>query len=322
MPFGANFTGGIRTAAGDVTGDGVADLIAASGFGMKGTVKVFDGVTQAPIPLPETVAGGGMPFGDTFTRGILVATGDLNADGLSDLIITAEAGGGARVRVFQSTGAGFVQRSDFIALIDGLGNPDSVRFRGGSRAAVSDINGDGVNDLIWAAGAGGGPRIATFDGKRIDNSNNFNSFKLTGDFFALGDTSLRDGCFLAGGDFNGDGFGDIAFGGGTGAPPIVVIQSGAELLANITASKGSAAALQSKAFFVNSVLGVNSRQGIRVALKDVNADNIADLIIGSAPGAGSRVVAYSGKNLSGSNTGAALFDITAFPGFTGGVFVG
>ncbi|CAN5634192.1 hypothetical protein BH11PLA2_BH11PLA2_24980 [soil metagenome] len=304
-PFGANFTGGIRTASGDFTGDGIADLVVASGPGMPGQVLVFDGVTKAQIPTPLP---GNQPFGSTFTRGIIVAAGDLNADGFSDLIITAEAGGGARVRIFDATPQGFFQRSDFIALIGGDNKPDSVKFRGGSRATVSDINGDGVGDLIWAAGAGGGPRVATFDGKKLDNGSNV-FYKLTGDFFVLS-TSLRDGAYLAGGDVNGDGIGDVIAGGGSGAPPQVVGFSGATLIQN-NFSK-----------FLDFTFGTNSSQGIRVAVKDLNNDKIADVIVGSAPGAGSRVAAFNGNNLRGSSTGASLFDFTAFAGFSGGVFVG
>lgn len=307
-PFSKNFFGGVRTATGDVNGDGVADLVCASGPGIPGTVRIFDGVSQQPITFPETVAGGGRPFGDTFTRGINVATGDLNGDGLSDLIITAEAGGGARVRVFQSTGTGFFQRSDFIALIGSDNVPDSKVFRGGSRAAVSDINGDGIGDLVWAAGAGGGPRIAIFDGARLDGGTNV-FFKITGDFFALS-TSLRDGCFIAGGDVDGDGIGDLIAGGGSGAPPQVVGYSGKNLRANNFTR------------FLDFQFGTNSKQGIRVAVKKLNDDAFADVIVGSAPAAGSRVAAFSGKNLSGSNTGTALFDTEIFPSFTNGVFVG
>ena len=299
-PFETTFTGGIRTASADFTGDGVADLAVASGPGRPGQVAVFDGVSQKLIFTT-------IPFGGGFTRGVLVAAGDLNADGLADLIVTAEAGGGARVRVFQSTGSGFFQRADYIALIDGNGVPDSKIFRGGSRAAVSDINGDGYGDLIWAAGAGGGPRIATFDGKQLGSNG---GPKLSGDFFALS-TTLRDGAFIAGGDFNGDGKQDIVAGGGSGAPPEVVIYSGIDLIQN---------KYTKLADFTYG--NPNTRQGVRVAVKDLDGDGRADLILGSAPTAGSHVTAYAGLNLGLGNPPTPLFEFDAFPGFTGGVFVG
>ena len=247
-------------------------------------------------------------FGESFTRGIIVTAGDLNADGLDDLVITAEAGGGARVRVFQSTGTSFVQRSDFVALIGGDRKPDAVVFRGGSRAAISDINGDGTGDLIWAAGAGGGPRIATFNGKLIDNGNNVD-FKLSGDLFALS-TNLRDGAYIAGGDVNGDGIGDLVAGGGSGAPPQVVAFSGMNLAKNVFTP------------FADFTVGdPATRQGIRVAVKDLNNDAFADLIVGSAPTAGSRVRGFRGENLSLTGSGSSLFEFDVVPNLNG-VFVG
>jgi hypothetical protein len=48
---------------------------------------------------------------------------------------------------------------------------------------------------------------------------------------------------------------------------------------------------------------------------------LADLIVGSGQGAGSRVTAYLGKNMT-SGTAQELFAFDAFPGFSGGVFVG
>ena len=85
-----------------------------------------------------------------------VAAGDLTGDGVADLVITPDEGGGPRVRVFN--GAGFGQVADFFGI-------DDPNFRGGARAAVGDVNGDGVGDLLVAAGFGGGPRVAVFDGQ-------------------------------------------------------------------------------------------------------------------------------------------------------------
>src|SRR5689334_6102735 len=45
-PYGASFTGGVRVALADVTGDGTADLVTAPGPGIAPTVHVFDGITH------------------------------------------------------------------------------------------------------------------------------------------------------------------------------------------------------------------------------------------------------------------------------------
>ena len=84
--------------------------------------------------------------------------------------------------------------------------------------SVLSPNGDGFNDLIWAAGAGGAPRIATFNGALLDNGSNLHAFRMTRDFFAVGDPSLPDGAHLARGDITGDGIRGPDFAGRRGAP--------------------------------------------------------------------------------------------------------
>ena len=64
-----------------------------------------------------------------------------------------------------------------------------------------------------------------------------------------------------------------------------------------------------------------NRGGVRVAVKNLDGDNLADLVAGAGTGAGSRVTAYLGKDLSAGSTAEDLsFD--AIPGFGGGVFFG
>src|SRR5687767_3178842 len=62
-------------------------------------------------------------------------------------------------------------------------------FRGGARAAVGDVNGDGVGDLVVAAGFQGGPRIAGYDGNSLAGGS---PARLFADFFAL-EPSVRNG---------------------------------------------------------------------------------------------------------------------------------
>ena len=63
------------------------------------------------------------------------------------------------------------------------------------------------------------------------------------------------------------------------------------------------------------------RGGARVAMKDLDGDSRADLLVGAGTGAGSRVTAYPGRGVGPAGTPAGT-DFDAYPGFAGGVFVG
>src|SRR5205823_4264337 len=159
------------------------------------------------------------PFELGFTGGVYVAAGDVTGDGVPDVVITPDEGGGPRVRVFDGANR-FAPVADFFGI-------DDPNFRGGARAAVGDVNGDGAGDLVVAAGFQGGPRVAGFDGRSLGAGS---PVKVFGDFFAFEQT-LRNGVFVAVGDIDGDGFADVIAGGGPGGGPRVTAFSGKSLLA-------------------------------------------------------------------------------------------
>ena len=64
----------------------------------------------------------------------------------------------------------------------------------------------------------------------------------------------------------------------------------------------------------------NSRSGVRVAVTDLDGDLKFDLLTGG--GTASRVTAYLGRDIGPSGVPLAFRDFDAFPGTTGGVFVG
>jgi len=283
-PFGADFTGGVRVAAADFTGDGVPDLVAGTGPGVATSVRVLDGVTGAEL---FSLA----PFEATFTGGVFVAAGDLTGDGVPDLVITPDEGGGPRVRAFG--GKGFGQIADFFGV-------DDLTFRGGARAAVGDVSGDGVGDLLVAAGFGGGPRVAGFDGPSVVAGN---PTRLFGDFFAF-ENALRNGVYLAAGDLDGDGFAEVVAGAGPGGGPRVSAFAGKPLVR-------SGEPVRTVDFFAGDG---NDRKGVRVAAKDLDGDAQADLVTGSATTG--VVTTYAGKSLTAGGS-AALTAFDAMPGGNG-----
>ena len=289
--FDGGSSGGARVAGADFTGDGVPELVLGTGPGAATLVRILDGATGAEL---FRVA----PFEASFTGGVFVAAGDLTGDGKADLIITPDQGGGPRVRVF--TGAGFGVIADFFGI-------DDPAFRGGARAAVGDINRDGIGDLIVSAGFGGGPRVAGFDGATLTTTR----ARVFSDFFVFEDT-LRNGVYLASGDVNGDGLADLVAGAGPGGGPRVLILSGSDLKAGTTSGPALAN------FFAGDPA---NRGGVRVAVRHLDADARGDLVAGSGAGAGTRVTAYLGSALSPTAAPAEFKSLDAFTG-TNGVFVG
>ncbi len=294
MPFSAGFTGGVRTATADFNGDGINDLVVGSGPGIATDVRIISGTDGK-----ELFAFA--PFEASFTGGVYVAAGDLTGDGIPELVVTPDQGGGPRVRVFRSGNP-----ANVVADFFGIADPN---FRGGARAAIGDVNGDGTGDLGVAAGFGGGPRVAVFNGKSLSGT----PTTLFNDFFAF-ETTLRNGVFLALGDIDGDGKADIIAGGGPGGGPRVTVFNGATL---VSSSGGTITPIAN--FFAGDT---TSRGGVRVAVKNLDADSKADIVVGSGTGAGTRVTAYAGSAVNGATaTPAELFAFDAFSG-TNGVFVG
>jgi streptogramin lyase len=148
MAYNPAFLGGVRVAAGDVNGDGHADIITAPGVSGGPEIKVFDGASGA-------VLADFYAYDPHFLGGVYVAAGDVSGDGHADIVTSPGAGGGPDVGVF--SGANFALTDEFAAY--------ASSFQGGVRVAVvPDINGDGKADIVTAPGPNGGPDVRVFDG--------------------------------------------------------------------------------------------------------------------------------------------------------------
>jgi|GEM_PF-3044856 len=305
--FGVNSNESLRTAVGDVDGDGVADFAIATGAGALTRFGVLSGdQTRFIIPPSSPFLGS-----EDFTGGAFVSVGDLDGDGRSDVVISADVGGGPRVTIYShKPNVGTYRLADILGIGD-------ASFRGGARTAVGDINGDGRPDLAVAAGPGGGPRVALYDGATFFT----NRSKIVGDFFVFPGAdavTLRNGVYLSIGDVNADAFGDLVVGAGTGGAPRVLALSGRTISTN---GSLSASASPLADFLAGSV---SDRAGVRVAVKNVDGDGRMDIVTGSGVGQAGLVNVYRGSTLRGRAQPPLFQSLSVFgeEAFLDGVYVG
>lgn len=203
---------GVKVATGDINGNGVSEIIVAPDSAFKSEIRIYNFQGQ--------LLNSFLAFPYTFSGGVNVASGDINGDGISEIIVGAGSGGGPQVRIFNSSG---VLLGQFFAY-----DKDT---RQGVKVAVANLEGlrSSSSKIITAPGRGEEPYI------KIYNSQG----KLENSFLAY-DKKFKGGISLSTGDINNNGFADIIVGAGEGGAPHVRVFSGqAELLESFYAGDPS-----------------------------------------------------------------------------------
>jgi hypothetical protein len=226
--------------AGDVNGDGFDDVLVGSSIfdpNFNGTDRVyvvFGRAGTGPVSLTDVAAGQGgfaidaEPRQQGFGEGLgsaLAGVGDMNGDGLDDVVMSAPghpaATGVGRVYVV------FGQRSGArVSLANLAASGGGLVIEGetfGSQlgfllAGAGDVNGDGIPDLLMAGdasgeGTGGFPRSYLFFGTGAGGTFRADDIATGVGGFTL-DTLPPVGLVIphGAGDVNGDGLDDLVIG--------------------------------------------------------------------------------------------------------------
>lgn len=130
---------GMNVAAGDLDGDGKAEIIAALAGPSPAAVRVYDVSKRMMIREFAGVGGG-------FEGGLNVAVGDADGDGKNDILVAPNGGGGPHVHVFRGDGSP-------------MGNffPYAETYRGGVLLAAGTL-GSGHRVITMPAGRADGGR--------------------------------------------------------------------------------------------------------------------------------------------------------------------
>jgi hypothetical protein len=176
---------GVRTALGDITGDGVDDLIMSATNSP--TVAIFNGATGALI-------ASGQAFDSSFGSAS-VAVGDFTGDGKGDILVGSSFGG--LVRVFDgATGAMIANAQPFAG------------YAGGFNVAAGDLDGDGFDEIVLGTTTGTGRVFIASPTKGV-----------LVNAVGVGGTGVA----VAMGDLDGDGLDDLILGALSGAPTVRVV---------------------------------------------------------------------------------------------------
>ena len=267
-------------AAGDVNGDGFADLVIGAPScdelqGFAGRAYLFYGpFTGDRLAANADATISAVTFGDNL--GIAVhGAGDLNGDGKDDLVIGARSNDApgiqaGQVYIFHGPVTGNLTPAQANGVISG----EAFEELGVAVAGVGDVNGDGRDDILVGAhmfGAGVG-RAYLFHGPVTGSRPSSSATAIiTGEF-----SSDSFGVALAAGDVNADGLADLLIGAPHG--PIDFLDPGRAYLFHGPVSGQISAAAADVVFHGEQL---NDLFGSDVSSGDLNGDGFDDIVVGA-----------------------------------------
>ena len=255
-------------------------IVTGAGAGGGPHVKVFDAATRE-----ERFSF--FAYEASYSGGVRVATGDVNADGVPDIITGTGPGGAAHVRVF--SGVDLSVLASFFAY--------APSFVGGVSLAAGDLDGLPGDEVVVGAGPGAGPHVQVF---KIAGGEAVRVAGPLGSFFAFA-PAFQGGANVAVGNVDGEPGDELVVGAAAGGGPHVRVfdpRTGAERLSFFAFPDGG-------------------RLGVSVAAADLDGDGRAEIVTGPGDGGGPVLRVFDGRSAE------LVREVPAFdPDFRGGVWIG
>jgi len=131
--YAKNFTGGVNVAVCSTKGNGNKEIVTGAGYLGGSQVKIFD-------KNGKLLSGGIFAYAKSFRGGVNVACGDIDGNGMDEIITGAGYGGSSQVLIFNH---------QFKAI-----NPGFWAYakdsKTGVRVLVNDVDGDGIKEILAA----------------------------------------------------------------------------------------------------------------------------------------------------------------------------
>lgn len=259
-------------AAGDVDGDGVADIVAGAPFADRGLVDSGRVIVFSARDGREIFSVSGLAR-DDFLGWSVAGLGDIDGDGKPDVIAGARPLGAkpGYALVLSGKDASLLRRLDGVAARDRLGSCVD---------GPGDVDRDGTPDVLFASTANGVVRVVSGKDWKVIHAFKHRSVPEFAAHFARGV-----------GDLNGDGYQDVAIGepdDGNPSSGIVVGRSGRDGSELFRADGGP--------------IGLDFGWTVARA-GDVNGDGTPDVLVGEPRGSDRRVVGGSIRVVSGADLG-------------------